>query len=138
MAHTRRGTRIPVHIKVSVTSLDATKWFTEPGLVILANQHGCALRIRRSASVGTPVILEGLTSTRKMAAARVVNCISIGEYENLWLLGLELQEPGNVWGIDAPPDDWLGFEESVSLVDRVLDVWDSLISKKRSSNQVLH
>lgn len=138
MAHTRRGTRIPVHIKVIVTSLDATKWFTEAGLVILANQHGCALRIRRQVSMGTPVILEGLPASRKMAAAKVVNCISLGEYENFWLLGLELQEPGNVWGIETPPDDWADFEESVSLVDRVIDVWESLTAKKRAHDQVLH
>jgi hypothetical protein len=38
--------------------------------------------------------------------ARVVNCISMGQYEKLWLLGLALDEPGNVWGIQSPPDDW--------------------------------
>ena len=29
-----------------------------------------------------------------------------GEYEKLWLLGLALDEPGNVWGIQSPPEDW--------------------------------
>jgi hypothetical protein len=36
----------------------------------------------------------------------VVNCISIGQYEKLWLLALALDEPGNVWGIQSPPEDW--------------------------------
>lgn len=138
MGYTRRGTRIPVHIVVTLTSLDATKWFSQSGLVILANQHGCAVRIRRSVAVGTPVILEGLPSSRKMAAGRVVNCISLGEYEHFWLLGLELQDPGNVWGIEAPPDDWLGFEEHVPLVDRVLNAWQSLTSKRKSNDQALN
>jgi hypothetical protein len=40
------------------------------------------------------------------ATARVVNCIQIGEYEKFWLLGLALDEPGNVWGITTPPEDW--------------------------------
>jgi hypothetical protein len=35
-----------------------------------------------------------------------VNCISLGEYEKFWLLGLTLDEPGNVWGIEKPPEDW--------------------------------
>jgi hypothetical protein len=35
-----------------------------------------------------------------------VNCISLGQYEKLWLLGLALDEPGNVWGIQSPPEDW--------------------------------
>ena len=38
--------------------------------------------------------------------ARVVNCISVAGYGNLWLLGLALDEPGNVWGITTPPEDW--------------------------------
>jgi len=36
----------------------------------------------------------------------VVNCISVAGSGNLWLLGLALDEPGNVWGITTPPDDW--------------------------------
>jgi hypothetical protein len=35
-----------------------------------------------------------------------VNCILIGDYEKFWLLGLALDEPGNVWGIQSPPEDW--------------------------------
>jgi len=38
--------------------------------------------------------------------ARVVNCIQLGEYEKFWFLGLMLDEPGNVWGIASPPEDW--------------------------------
>jgi hypothetical protein len=51
------------------------------------------------------VHLDGLPA-RPQIAARVVNCISLGEYEKLWLLGLALDESGNVWGIERVPDDW--------------------------------
>ena len=138
MAHARRGTRVPVHISLSVTSLNAAEWFCEPVLIILANQHGCAARIRRQVSLGTRVILDGLPSSRKMAAGRVVTCICLGEYENFWLVGIELDEPGNVWGIDTPPDDWVPCEQAMSLVDRVLSVWQSVSSKKKTDDQVLH
>jgi hypothetical protein len=50
-------------------------------------------------------MLEGLP-TRNSVTATVVNCISLGEHERTWLLGLCLTEPGNVWGIPAPPSDW--------------------------------
>jgi hypothetical protein len=30
----------------------------------------------------------------------------MGQYEKLWLLALALDEPGNVWGIQSPPEDW--------------------------------
>jgi hypothetical protein len=49
--------------------------------------------------------LEGLPASTDITAS-VVNCISMGEYERLWLLGLALDQPGNVWGIQSPPEDW--------------------------------
>lgn len=135
MAHTRRGTRIPVHIQVTITSLDTTNWFYESGLVILANQHGCAVRIPRKVGINTAVLIEGLPS-ETTASARVANCISLGEYEKFWLLGLELDEPGNVWGIETPPGDWQEVEPA-SWVDRVLHALEFAASKKKSDT-VLH
>jgi len=56
-------------------------------------------------ATGTAVLLNGLPLGAEIAA-RVVNCISLGEYEKLWLLGLALDEAGNVWGIEQVPEDW--------------------------------
>jgi hypothetical protein len=56
--------------------------------------------------IGIAVQLEGLP-TATTVSGRVVNCISLGEHEKLWLLGLALDEPGNVWGIETVPADWL-------------------------------
>jgi hypothetical protein len=30
----------------------------------------------------------------------------MGQYEKLWLLGLALDVPGNVWDVQSPPEDW--------------------------------
>ena len=49
--------------------------------------------------------MEGLPA-RANVTARVVNSISLGEYEKVSLLGLALDEPDNVWGIKTPPEDW--------------------------------
>jgi hypothetical protein len=51
------------------------------------------------------VCLESLP-TKTPVEARVVHCISLGEFEKLWLLGLSLNEAGNVWGINPMPADW--------------------------------
>ena len=59
----------------------------------------------RPLAVATTVHLEGLPAGGSVTA-RVLNCISMGQYEKLWLLGLALDEPGNVWGIQSPPEDW--------------------------------
>jgi hypothetical protein len=101
----RRGTRISCEIGVTLTSLDPAHPFSEPSQTLLVNPQGCAARFRRPLEIGAAVRLEGLP-TRNTVTARVVNCISMGEYEKLWLLGLALDEPGNVWGVQKPPEDW--------------------------------
>ena len=100
----RAGTRIPCQISAKLTSLDPTLPFADSCLVILVNPQGCAAHFRRAVKIGTAVKLEGLPSGT--VTARVVNCVSLGEHEKFWLLGLALTEPGNVWGVEAPPEDW--------------------------------
>lgn len=99
----RRGTRSPCEIPIALVSADPAKPLSGTGLVILVNPQGCAIRFGQPLTVGTTVRLERLP---RGGSARVVNCISMGRYEKLWLLGLALEEPGNVWGIQSPPEDW--------------------------------
>jgi len=100
----RRSTRIPCEIPVTVSNLDSTN-ASSRAVIILVNVQGCALRSHDAMQVGSTVRLEGLPSG-KSAYARIVNCISLGEHEKLWLLGLALLIPENVWGIKTPPEDW--------------------------------
>jgi hypothetical protein len=104
-AGVRRGTRIPCEIPITLTGVDPAQPFSDACLIILANPQGCAARFPRPVKVGATVRLEGLPTSANVTA-RVVNCISMGEYEKLWLLGLALDQPGNVWGIQSPPKDW--------------------------------
>jgi len=97
----RAGTRVPCEIPITLTSLDPDHPFSEPCQIVLVNLRGCAATFRRSVKVGVAVRLEGLTAMTHVTG-RVVNCISLGEREKLWLLGLALDEPGNVWGIPVP------------------------------------
>lgn len=105
MSYGRRGTRVSCEIPLILTNLDAVPPFPERGVVILVNPQGCAVRSPHPIGVGASVRLEGLPSQRTVTA-RVVNCISLGEHERFWLLGLALDQPGNLWGIEAPPADW--------------------------------
>jgi len=101
----RGGTRIPCEIPVTVSSSDPLHSFSEHCQIILANLGGCAARSPRPILTGTVVHLDGLP-TRLRVAARVVNCISLGQFEKQWLLALALVESGNVWGIERVPKDW--------------------------------
>lgn len=105
LPETRRGTRINYKVPLTITSLDPTDPFSESGVTLLVNPQGCAAHFGRPLEIGTPVQLEGLP-VRTRVMARVVNCIPVGEYKKFWILGLMLDEPGNVWGIESPPDDW--------------------------------
>lgn len=102
----RRGTRISCEIPITLTTLNTIDPFSEPCLIILVNPQGCAARFRRPLEVGAAVRLEGLPA-RTNVTARVVNCISMGEYEKVWLLGLALDQPGNIWCVQTPPEDWV-------------------------------
>jgi hypothetical protein len=84
--------------------MDGVHPFSEPCVVILVNPYGCAARFGRALEIGAVVQLEGLP-VRERVSARVVTGIHL-EYEKFWILGLALDEPGNVWGIKTPPEDW--------------------------------
>lgn len=99
----RNGTRINCEIPVGLR-VDSFLPSAEQCVVILANPQGCAARFHRPIEIGATVQLEGLATG--CATARVVNCVSVMEGGKFWLLGLALDEPGNVWGIAVPPEDW--------------------------------
>jgi hypothetical protein len=39
-------------------------------------------------------------------AAKVANCTPLGTEGKYWLIGIALDEPGNVWCIHPAPADW--------------------------------
>jgi len=101
----RRGTRISRQIPLTITSLDPVNPFSEAGVTLLVNPQGCAARFGRPLEIGAAIRLDGLP-VKHNVTARVVNCIKPEKYEKFWILGLTLDEPGNVWGIESPPADW--------------------------------
>ena len=101
----RCGTRVSCDIPITAVSLDPLCPFSESCRVILVNPNGCTARISRPVEAGTPIRLQGLPVS-KPVTARVTTCINLGEQERFWLLGLAIDEPGNVWGIDKVPADW--------------------------------
>ena len=101
----RSGTRVPCQIPATLSSLDPSRPYSEPCQIVLVNPQGSAARVGRSVEVGSAVQLEGLAA-KNAVTAQVVNCMSLSSFEAIWLLGLALDCPGNVWGIATPPEDW--------------------------------
>jgi hypothetical protein len=101
----RRSTRLPLEVPVLVTSLDAAVAFSEQGNTTLVNAHGCGLITQREIARGVRVRLE-IVSAKRHTTALVAEVVPLGGDPETWLLGLELDVPGNFWGIDYAPSDW--------------------------------
>jgi hypothetical protein len=101
----RRSTRLPLEVPVLVTSLDAAVPFSEQCNTTLVNAHGCGLIAPRALAHGIQVRLE-IVSAKRHTTARVAEVVPLGGDPETWLLGLELEVPGNFWGIEYAPTDW--------------------------------
>jgi len=101
----RRPTRIRTQIPIRVRSLETVPGFSEDCHTLVVNLNGCGVRLRRPLEPGCRVILENLPGGNQAPAA-VANCIPLGKDGKYWLLGIALDEPGNVWCIYPVPADW--------------------------------
>ncbi|MGA9498367.1 MAG: PilZ domain-containing protein [Terriglobales bacterium] len=101
----RRSTRLPLEVPVLVTSLDLSVPFAEQCNTTLVNAHGCGLITDRVLQQGLHVRME-IVSAKRHTKARVAEVVSLGGDPETWLVGLELDVPGNFWGIDYAPSDW--------------------------------
>ena len=101
----RRSTRLPLEVPVLVTSLDPAQPFSEPGNTTLVNAHGCGLILPRALAPGIAARLE-IVSAKRHTTAHVSDVVPLGGDPETWLVGLELDIPGNFWGIDYAPSDW--------------------------------
>jgi K+-transporting ATPase c subunit len=77
------------------------------GETLIVNVHGCAARFPETLELGTPVRLQ-VRETE--ATARVAVCLPLGEKSSEWVLGLDLDAPRNIWGLEPSPEDWKHFE----------------------------
>jgi hypothetical protein len=101
----RRSTRLPLEIPVLVTSLDPGMRFFEQCNTTIVNAHGCGVVSPRAIVKGVQVRLE-MVSAKRHTTAWVREVVSLTDDPESWLIGLELEVPGNFWGIDYAPTDW--------------------------------
>ena len=102
---TRRSTRLRVEIPVSITSLDRLRPFAERCVLLVVSAQGCGFRSTRAVQLETPIMIGDLPGGG-MVTGRVANCLPLGNDGKYFLIGAALYNPGNVWGIANPPEDW--------------------------------
>ena len=101
----RRSTRLPLEVPVRISSLDAASPISVEGNTTLVNAHGCGFISPQAMERGLRVRIE-IVSAQRHTAARVAEVVPLGGDPETWLVGLELDIPGNFWGIEYAPSDW--------------------------------
>ena len=101
----RRSTRIRAQILFRLASLDPAVPFSEHCHTLVVNTEGCGVRLSQPLEPGLPVLLDELPGGTS-AAARVANCVPLGTEGKYWLVGIALDQPGNIWCIHPAPANW--------------------------------
>jgi hypothetical protein len=130
----RRSTRLPLEVPVLVTSLNAAVPFSEQCNTTLVNAHGCGLIAARALAQGTQVRLE-IVSAKRHTTARVGEVVPLGGDPETWLVGLELDVPGNFWGIEYAPSDWKIEESALPAAEQRPDQEPSAAAKPARSRR---
>jgi len=110
----RRSTRIVQAVPLGVTGVDALgRPFTERTSTLIVNCHGCRYQSKHYVLKNMWVALEiphpepGQPS--RTVRGRVAWIQRPRTVRQLFQVALELELPGNIWGIAFPPDDWFAF-----------------------------
>lgn len=101
----RRSTRIRAQIPVRLSSLDPALQFNERCHTLVVNMEGCGVRVSRPLDPGLPVLLDELPAGN-ISEGRVANCVPLGTEGKFWVVGIALDQRGNVWCIQPAPADW--------------------------------
>ena len=117
-AVSRRSTRIEKSVPLIVLGQSRTgEPFMERTVSVSLNMHGCRYTSRHDYGVGTWVTLQAvglISSEEKPATVRAIvrSVHPPGSLRELQQVGVELETPANVWGIERPPADWLSAREA--------------------------
>jgi hypothetical protein len=110
----RRSTRIVQAVPLAVTGVDAIgRPFTEHTSTLIINCHGCRYQSKHYVLKNMWVKLEIPHSESgqppRVVRGRVAWIQRPRTVRQLFQVALELETPGNVWGIAFPPEDWFAF-----------------------------
>ncbi len=110
----RRSTRIVQAVPIAVTGVDAIgRPFTEHTSTLIINCHGCRYQSKHYVLKNMWVKLEIPHSDSgqppRVVRGRVAWIQRPRTVRQLFQVALELEIPGNVWGIAFPPEDWFAF-----------------------------
>jgi hypothetical protein len=114
----RRSSRIEETIPITVIGVDSARGpYREQVFTSAISFHGCKYESKFDVLNNSLVLLElgGETpdSPTITARGRVKWAKRPGFTGGPHLTAIELEEPGNIWGLDSPPKDWLEVAERI-------------------------
>lgn len=95
----RRSFRVPLKVAIGVEGGAGS--LTCEGETVVVNLHGALLSTTIGLNLGMRISLH-VYLTDNRAKGRVVYV----DPENPMRCGVELDQPGNIWGVALPPTDW--------------------------------
>jgi hypothetical protein len=112
----RRSTRIVQAVPLVVTGVDALgRPFAERTSTLIVNCHGCRYQSKHYVLKNMWVNLEVPHPDPGKSPRRIRGKVAWIQrprtVRQLFQVALELDIPGNAWGIQFPPDDWFSFPE---------------------------
>jgi hypothetical protein len=113
----RRSTRIVQAVPLTVAGIDALgRQFSEHTSTLIINCHGCRYQSKHYVLKNMWVTLEVPHSETgqppRTVRGRVAWIQRPRTVRQLFQVALELELPGNAWGIAFPPDDWFAFPDA--------------------------
>lgn len=111
-AKTRRSTRVNRAVQLAVEGVDSFRGpYHEEVSTITVNAHGCMYESNHEVLNNAFVVLQlnGKDSKPVSARGHVKWTQRPLQTGGPHLTAIELDAPGNIWGIDSPPGDWLPF-----------------------------
>jgi hypothetical protein len=108
----RRSTRLSEAVLMRVEGVDSYRGpYSEEVSTVSVSAHGCKYFSKHQVLSNALVILQmknGKADTKPVSARGRVKWVA-GLQGGVFETAVELEDPGNVWGIATPPKDWLPF-----------------------------
>jgi hypothetical protein len=116
----RRSTRIAHSVSLTIRGVDADGVpYSEYVTTVTVSCHGCSYESRNSVLLGDVVTLEvaGCDGSGLIidVPTRVKSVTRLATKQLLFEVAVELNFPDNIWGVAAPPEDWLSAQPSKTL-----------------------
>jgi hypothetical protein len=139
----RRSTRIMQAVPLAVSGVDALgRPFTERTSTLIINCHGCRYQSKHYVLKNMWVTLEvphpESGQPPRTVRGRVAWIQRPRTVRQLFQVALELETPGNTWGIAFPPPDWFAPSESVRVTNAYHHGETDTAAKSSESSSEIH